>query len=515
MARQGVMLIILMYFLLFVGRVSGFLPATSTTSWLKNPSPCIQFLSSNSDSPQPPPSNSNDKQYNTYQKQPQLQEISREERVLQDLWNQNPFSIANQVVKSVIVDNASSSASPPRPPPLREEDNQHDHYNHCQLPREDYQELFGRLLDAGDGGGAEPKKDTTAIHIHPPSNKNTKAYRASFRLDIAYRGDAFCGWQTNPNNPLPSVQKTLEDWLQPLLYERPKKRRQKAPQKRVDLRSAGRTDAGVHAVGQVSRFRTWISSSVDNNSTAAAVVPANNNATSTTNHFGPSSVLPPEQIIWEHLQQHPRAGLDFACVAVTPVSSKFHPTFGANCRAYLYVVDVPPIQQLLLQSQQQQQQQSTQQTTTLHDFLNVINQLLKSLVVSSAEDDDESSLDFIAMSYGKVETQSTQCRLTVARAFLASTSTSSHDHEEQALCIQLVGDRFLRRMVRILVATVLREALTFVSASPRDDDDDPSTDAGSSKRRLVELLETKDRRQTARPAPPQGLIFSGAQFQVQ
>jgi tRNA pseudouridine38-40 synthase len=64
----------------------------------------------------------------------------------------------------------------------------------------------------------------------------------SFRLDIEYDGSRFSGWASQPG--LRTVQDELEAALQTVLRER------------VELTVAGRTDAGVHAWGQVASFRT-------------------------------------------------------------------------------------------------------------------------------------------------------------------------------------------------------------------------------------------------------------------
>jgi tRNA pseudouridine38-40 synthase len=63
---------------------------------------------------------------------------------------------------------------------------------------------------------------------------------ASLRLDIAYHGAGFAGWATQPGER--TVQGELEEALERVLA-RP-----------TPLTVAGRTDAGVHAWGQVASF---------------------------------------------------------------------------------------------------------------------------------------------------------------------------------------------------------------------------------------------------------------------
>lgn len=66
--------------------------------------------------------------------------------------------------------------------------------------------------------------------------------KQTFALLLAYDGGAFRGWQKQPG--MVTVQGTLEDALQALLGKRPA------------VHGASRTDAGVHALGQVASLQS-------------------------------------------------------------------------------------------------------------------------------------------------------------------------------------------------------------------------------------------------------------------
>ena len=64
----------------------------------------------------------------------------------------------------------------------------------------------------------------------------------TLKLTIAYDGTAYAGWQFQPD--------------QPTVQERSKTPSPKSPASRIRVLASGRTDAGVHALGQVVGFRT-------------------------------------------------------------------------------------------------------------------------------------------------------------------------------------------------------------------------------------------------------------------
>jgi tRNA pseudouridine38-40 synthase len=64
----------------------------------------------------------------------------------------------------------------------------------------------------------------------------------TIKLTIAYDGSAFHGWQFQPG--LPTIQATLNDAASEITQEK------------IVVHGASRTDAGVHALGQVGHFKT-------------------------------------------------------------------------------------------------------------------------------------------------------------------------------------------------------------------------------------------------------------------
>lgn len=114
-----------------------------------------------------------------------------------------------------------------------------------------------------------------------------------YRLDIEYDGTAFAGWQRQAGQP--SVQEAIETAIQGFCNEE------------VRIRGAGRTDAGVHARGQVAHVdltREW-----------------------------------PAEKVQGALNAHlAMAGAAVSVLAASAVAEDFDARFSATARHYLYLI---------------------------------------------------------------------------------------------------------------------------------------------------------------------------------
>ena len=292
----------------------------------------------------------------------------------------------------------------------------------------------------------------------------SNAGRPSFCLCLAYDGSQFCGWQrqspqpsasTAPSTePKPSVQEVVEDAAS-RYFGLPS----------ADVRVSGRTDAGVHAIAQVARLRLHAGV------TAADVQMALDDAAKMNSN----------PITWR-------------CLSVQTVSHKFHPSFDTKKRSYVYLIDAnDALKDLCCHSDNAVGfgDQRPDREQRLSEVVQRLDQSLKSLVGQE--------LDYLSFSYGKVKTENTICYLHHAGARLVASRA--------AVAIELTGNRFLRRMVRILVATALHHAIL---ASTVGNDFVNCTETGSTHVTLVDLCRYRERQRTSKAAPPGGLIFVGA-----
>ena len=117
----------------------------------------------------------------------------------------------------------------------------------------------------------------------------------NFKLVIEYDGTAYCGWQRQKNDP--TIQEAIETVISNMT------------QQKITLNGSGRTDAGVHAYGQVANF------SCETQLTADVF------------QKGLNGLLPDDIVIR----------------ACEPVSEAFHARYDAKSKTYRYRIFNQPI----------------------------------------------------------------------------------------------------------------------------------------------------------------------------
>ncbi|MCA9092834.1 MAG: tRNA pseudouridine(38-40) synthase TruA [Planctomycetaceae bacterium] len=123
---------------------------------------------------------------------------------------------------------------------------------------------------------------------------NQQTWSRNFRLKLAYDGSAYHGWQIQQD--LPSIQAELERAVFSMTGEK------------TVVESSGRTDAGVHAAGQVANFKS------------------NSRLPAHRFRLGLQSYLPPDIVVLE----------------VEEVPLTFHARFQAKRKRYRYLIDNHP-----------------------------------------------------------------------------------------------------------------------------------------------------------------------------
>lgn len=417
------------------------------------------------------------------------------QREVRKLWEGKPFTTARRIVDAVIQGDGADVIS------------RKSHSRTTCLLRaitadmaitSGYEDLFEPLYGTShhhpllSSTSDDVSTDRDEGHLRNSYRGDMTSKLNHFCLTIAYRGDDFCGWQTQSHNEgKPSIQQSLEDWLT-LLHQQDddgKGGKEKRSVQRANLRVAGRTDSGVHAIGQISRFRSRRQGLTADN-------------------------------IQQHLSNLPRhLQTSIRVTNVAQVSKSFHPTFATTCRAYVYVVDTtssaPSSSPGICTDSPANPDcefwsgvgPSNNRVMEKVAYLNTILQHLEG-----------KEIDFIGLSYGPLKTQTTNCTIHHARARLVQlphdNDVGTNNQKRLAVCIELVADRFLRRMVRLLVASAMRLVVDRFTDFDGSDQSSfpPDTGGPHDDDALLRHILLQDRRLGGPAAPPDGLIFVGARL---
>ncbi|CAI9099033.1 OLC1v1035791C1 [Oldenlandia corymbosa var. corymbosa] len=301
--------------------------------------------------------------------------------------------------------------------------------------------------------------------------------RVTFKILLSYHGSSFDGWQKQPG--LNTVQGIVERSLGKFVDE---KKSQLLKEKNLPLEGcavvAGRTDKGVTAFQQVCSFYTW------------------------------REDVKPQEI--EEAINNAALG-KMKVISVAKVSREFHPNFSAKWRRYLYIF---PFNDGEGEHGSHVEKDSNEYRKVCADWIHNNYTCVK----DNGHNDDNEEMDagnkptmfevskvdrLLRQLEGKLlsykmfarDTKAsrntgppTECFVFHARAMVSALPFAQDGTSTRVMCIELVANRFLRKMVRVLVATAVREAA-----------------AGAEDDALLKLMDSSCRRATAPPSPPDGL----------
>jgi tRNA pseudouridine38-40 synthase len=266
------------------------------------------------------------------------------------------------------------------------------------------------------------------------------------KLTVTYDGTAYAGWQVQPTEP--TVQAAIEAAWHEITREQ------------VRVMAAGRTDAGVHALGQVVGIAT-------ESPLATAEL-----------HRGLNAVLPQ----------------DVAIVAVEEAPENFHATYDAKRKTYRYQIhngrtpDVFHRRYVWHYAQPldaEKMHAAAQALLGKHDF---------SSFESAGSERPDSIRTLFAVNVtrgwlGSSDSEPPVVQVTGGSADPRPQPPSDH------ITIEITGDGFLYNMVRAIVGTLVE-----VGKGSRD------------VAWVAEVLAARDRRLAGQTAPPHGLCLVRVEY---
>ena len=201
----------------------------------------------------------------------------------------------------------------------------------------------------------------------------------NYKMTIQYDGTNYAGWQIQQNAV--SVQEIISKSIKQILQEE------------VNLIGSGRTDAGVHALGQVANFIS------------------NNELDLFKYKYSLNSVLPN----------------DISVTEIVPVDENFHSRFDAKIRSYIYLI-------------------TNQKSPFYNRYSFHLNSEFDILKLNELASVIVGSKDFTSFSKNNPDAENKVCEVFEA-----------HWRKQKNLLIFYIeGSRFLYGMVRTLVGSILK-----------------------------------------------------------
>ena len=277
----------------------------------------------------------------------------------------------------------------------------------------------------------------------------------NIKLTIAYDGSQFHGWQIQPG--LPTIQGLLADAAQQITQEK------------ILIFGASRTDAGVHALGQVAHFKTHSALTAEDFRRAL------------------NALLPPQIRI----------------MAAEEVGPDFHSRWQSLAKTYHYRIFrarvLPPFEHgRALHYPWPLDENAMKEAARLfegtHDFT--------SFAASTGSEDDDKDRDMLReiyrseiVSHPYAPFGASPNGATTAASYLGYSHSDAPEQAAHELEYVVYGKSFLRYMVRKIVGTLLEVGKGKLAPS-----DIPS------------IFEAKDRSRSGVTVPPDGLYLVALEY---
>ena len=207
-----------------------------------------------------------------------------------------------------------------------------------------------------------------------------------FLAVVSYKGTNFCGWQKQTVSKLPSVEATIESVISRILNQETK------------IYGSGRTDAGVHALGQ-------------------------------TFHFDTSKELDVVKFAHSLNELLPE---DIRIQSVNPVSDDFHARFDAVGKTYIYKIRNAKVS-----------------SPFKSDLEYTLGQRL----------DIQKMVEAAKVFEGKHNFQNFNSKEEDEAGFVRDIKKISVSSKDDKVVISMTGDGFMRYMVRMIVGTLIQVGL--------------------------------------------------------
>ena len=270
------------------------------------------------------------------------------------------------------------------------------------------------------------------------------------RLTLAYDGTNYCGWQIQPNGP--TVQAHVEEAIEKLTHVK------------TTVTVAGRTDSGVHALGQVAAFQT------ESNIPIRKFRP------------GLQTFLPEDIVVLDAAEVH----------------EQFHAAYWAIKKRYRYVMFDGPVMLPFLNRyvhnvgrrlDTDAMQQAATHLLGTHDFRCFESHFPNK--ATSVRTILDTSIERTATWPGWLSTPVRHTQITAGE--FGPTATVGFD--DDFVCLEVEADGFLYNMVRAITGSLLRIGLKQWEPD-----------------RMVEIIANQDRSQAGHTAPANGLYMVNVDY---